>query len=189
MFNLKKDKGFTLIELLIVSTIIVILSSMVLLNYRSGKEGLALRRSINRLAQDIRRVGSMAGLDNPGCTPFDKFGYGIYFNTGISETSYIIFADCNGDGKYNTGADVTLETIEFEEGIVIGSLKLGKGANSPGNTNKMSIIFDPPDPIISLGKVITAEMWDLAIVYLAPENDLSNIKSVSVNKAGLIDID
>ena len=53
-------RGFTLIELLAVIAIIAILTVITLPEYKTAGQSFALERSINNLAQEIRKVEQMA---------------------------------------------------------------------------------------------------------------------------------
>jgi prepilin-type N-terminal cleavage/methylation domain-containing protein len=88
------SKGFTLVELLAVISIIVLLTSITLPNYRTGDQNMSLERSAHKLSLDLRRAQGMA----VSVSSFEgeyPFGYGIYFNLNQSD-SYIIFADLDG---------------------------------------------------------------------------------------------
>ncbi len=173
--NFKKN-GFTIIELMTVSAMIIILSLIVFINYRTGERQLTLQRATFKLTQDIRRIQSMAGLTEANCThPNYHHGYGIHFkNTDPAE--YFLFADCDGNGRY-TGSDEIIETIEFERGVEIDSLKID-GVSK----NQISIVFDPPFPSVYID-------GDLAAIRINHDSNPSKTSTVSVNGVGLVDID
>ncbi|PJA83995.1 MAG: hypothetical protein CO145_02925 [Candidatus Nealsonbacteria bacterium CG_4_9_14_3_um_filter_37_13] len=159
------QKAFTLIELLVVTGIIILLSALVLPNYRTGESQLALQRSANKLAQDIRRAQEMAmsakefeGVVPPG-------GYGINFQTNL--TSYILFADLNNNKVFDSGE--AIETLSLERGVKISNL-------SPASP--LTISFTPPDPTVNINPSNS-----LAIITLSNNGQTKIIK---VNKAGLI---
>ena len=159
------QKAFTLIELLVVTGIIILLSALVLPNYRTGESQLALQRSANKLAQDIRRAQEMAmsakefeGVVPPG-------GYGINFQTNL--TSYILFADLNNNKVFDSGE--AIETLSLERGVKISNL-------SPASP--LTISFTPPDPTVNINLSNS-----LAIITLSNNGQTKIIK---VNKAGLI---
>lgn len=184
-----KNKGFTLIEILIVMIIMAILSVVIFANYRLGQQQFVLQRATYKLAQDIRRVQAMAGLAEDACKKFGddfhtdyEYGYGIFLEmTPAPETQkYELIADCNGDGKQSSGDEV-IETIDFEEGTRVKELKID-GLNK----NKISIVFSPPDPSVFIKN---GGDGDLAEIVIRLEDDETKIKTIVVNKAGLIDID
>ena len=185
-----KKNGFTLMELLIVAVVIIILTAAVLANYKSGYRQLVLQRAVYKLGQDIRRVQSMAGLEEAGCKKFGgdfhvnyQYGYGISLskNPPAEKKKYILFADCDGSLKYNLGNDEIIETIEFEKGVETKNL-------SPGRNN-LDIVFVPPDPSVYINEEGIGVPPNLAIITICLEKDTLKTKTVAVNKAGLIDID
>jgi len=190
------NRGFTLVELTVVIAIIVLLSGIVLTNYRVGEKGYALLRSAQKLAQDLRTTEKMAMASEilpsnfDGVGGFPNGGYGIYFEN--NSNSYILFADCDNDKEYdaicpplncaNNCAEATPSTpypekikeLSLEEKIKISNLY----PSSP-----LSITFLPPDPVIK----IKPEPFDnLAIITLTQNGQ---IKTVKTNTVGLIEID
>jgi len=185
-----KNKSFTLIEVLVVISIIVILTGIVFAGYRSGQKQLALQRSANKLAQDIRRVQemAMAAEELPsGEVPYG--GYGVYLEN--DDNSYIIYADNNGDRGRGSG-DTDIETIYLEEGVSVSDL-LVSHVGSWGSKTIIAINFIPPDPEVSLQFFLPLPIgWfpgDGARIVLALESDPSKTKTITVNKVGLIEID
>lgn len=173
-----KNKAFTLVELLVVMIIIVILSLIILPKYKSIQQQLALERAAIKLAQDIRRVEEMAmsAKEFEGEIPS---GYGIYLRKVSSQTSYILYADKIPNQKYDPGEE-KIEEINLESGIKIFNLS--------GNHN--NIIFTPPDPTVFFTDAdgIDLELDQVSIV-ISLISDETKRKTISVNKAGLINAD
>jgi len=184
-------RGFTLFELTVVITIIILLSGIVLANYRVGEREYALLRSAYKLAQDLGTAKRMAmaseTLPASFGGGFPKGGYGIFFQNNLS--SYILFADCDGDKEYDpsgpalscTGATPDtpypekIKELSLEEtGIKISNL-------SP--SSPLSITFFPPDPVI---EIIPEPPDNSAIVTLTYDG---KNKTVKINTIGLIEID
>ena len=168
-------RGFTLIELLTVTTIILILSGIVVLNSRTGQGSLALDRSAHKLAQDIRRAIELTlrAQSLGGCS---VSGYGVYVNKNFPlEKEYKIFGDCNANKSYDV-SDVVVELLKFEQGVQISDVSPSPAAH---------IFFIPPDPQVEIfpGNPATAQ------VILRLENDPSRTRTLTINKKGVIDID
>jgi len=164
------NKGFTLIELLVVLSIIVIMTSLTLPNYRAGDQQLALQRSVAKVSQDLRRTQEMAmsSREFVGAPAGFVGGYGIYFNLSQPD-QYILFADLDNENDYDTGEAV--EILELETNIVFSNL-------SPDDP--LTIIFIPPDP-----QVIIAGGIEGTIILTSTVN-LEIRQSVVVNTIGLI---
>ena len=190
------NKAFTLLEITVVISIIILLSTIFIANYRGGEKQFALKRSVYKLAQDLRRAEEMAMSSQmtpdsfePGVFP--KGGYGISFMK--DSKSYVLFADCDGDNKYDEGSGASsckeateitpypekLEEIPFEQGIYIKEL-----FKDSSLVDFLSIIFFPPDPIITINSDPAINSATISLTF-----DGVSQKTVTINKAGLIDIE
>ena len=190
-------KGFTLLEITIVVTIIALLSTIFIANYRGGERQFALKRSAHKLAQDLRGVQEMAMSSRATPDTFDpnafpKGGYGIYFVK--DSNSYIVFADCDGDGVYSEPGSAPsctaavpdfsfwkgekLEEFYLENGIYIKEV-----LKDSTSLDSLSVTIYPPDPTVTINSDILANS---AIIYLTFDGQSEKI--ISINKVGLIDI-
>jgi prepilin-type N-terminal cleavage/methylation domain-containing protein len=194
-----KNRAFTLIEITIVVTIITIMATIFIANYKGGEKNFALQRSANKLGQDLRRAQEMAmsSQETPDSfgdpVTFPKGGYGIHFEEDSS--NYTLFADCDGGQDYDQsgtalscyyadqapGASISekLEILNLEKDIFISSVSPSLPDNS------LIITFFPPNPEITINgdPSITA-----AVITLTFEGAEAP-RTVSVYKTGLIDID
>jgi len=186
--------GFTLFELTVVAAIITILALIVLPNYRQEEKQSALSRSTHKLTQDLRRAEEMAisaQKTNPELGEvFPKGGYGIYFEVNEAlPRGYriILFADCDGEGDFDSvgsftcleatpgpgnSCNETVEEITLEEGIVVKTL-------SP--LSPLTITFKPPEPEVFISE------GDVATITLSLKDNLAITRTITVNKAGLIE--
>lgn len=183
-FKMMRNKGFTLVELLVVIAIIGILSAIVMPGYGVFQRQLSLQRSATKLAQDIRRAQAMAiaaeELPSGGVC---KTGYGVYFDEDYeSGEKYRLYADTSGENEFFTLTDTVLETIELEKGIYISDI---------APNGKVSVNFKPPDPTVKISEAGT-DLTETIITLCIKGTDCSSAKNigiVTVNKAGLIDVD
>ena len=166
------QKGFTLIELLVVTSIILIISSIILSDYHVGQRQFALQRAVHQLAQDLRQAEEMSmSAKSYNCpTGYKMKGYGI--NLPVGNDYYWLKARCESIGVLGTYSDhVVGESIKLEKGVkILGAV--------PAN-----IFFYPPDPEIDLGAAATAQ------ITLCSEIDITQTKTVSINKTGLINVE
>jgi len=173
----KKESGLTLTEILVTIAIIIILSGLIITNSGAGKSQLALSRSANKLAQDIRRAQEMAMSaekcpTGTGCAGQIPPGYGIYL---IQDSeNYLLYADTSLPGEiYNVG-DAGIETIPLEKGIKIKNL----------GSASTSINFKPPDPKINI-----SGGGNEVFIVIALKADQTKTRTIMVNKAGLISVE
>jgi len=131
--NLNKNKkGFTIIELIVSMSIFIFITSIVLLNFHYGNFDTELRTNAQvfasylRQAQNMAQSGVITKQDNESTS-----AYGIFIK---SRTSYILFADLNGNNIYDEDKDrdIIVENFKF--------VNFG-----PDNEN-ISIVFSPPKP-------------------------------------------
>ncbi len=164
-------KGFTLIELLVSIVIIGILTAAVVASSPAAKQGFALMRSSQGLAQDIRRaqVKAVAMKEIGGSSPK---GYGIYLTTG-SPYLYILFADQDANYIYESATDTLIETINLETDVKISALLPGSPLN---------IVFEPPNPTVWINSSSSSS----STITLYLENNISKIREIFVNSSGLI---
>ena len=172
-------KGFTIIETMVAATIILILSAILLPNYKAFNAQFSLLRSAHKLAQDIRRAQEMAtsARELQGITPPVPPGYGIYLTTEQAQDKnkkYILYADTNpagGDECYTSGQGEEVEIIDLESGVYIRTV--------PSSSVSINFIGPSPTTTISSG-------GGSVTITLSLESDVLKTKDVIVNSAGLI---
>ena len=173
--KLKSGAGFTLIELLTVAAIIVILTSIILVNWWQLGQQLTLQRAANKLTLDIRRAGEMAMSTKECPLETDCAGYGIYLEQ--SNSYYILYADTQSPNEFYTPADDEIEpNIELEKGVVIQDIKIFNRA-----VQMVSINFAPPSPIIKIKPQPARETNEVVITLASGRKT----KTIRVNAAGL----
>ncbi len=171
--------GFTLVEILLALFLIVFFTGLTIANYKTGGRQLALQRSANQLAQDIRRaeqkaISTVECQECGGIIP--QGGYGIYLCQG--DNSYLLYADTSpagGNGAYDDGGDDIVETIDFETGVYIESI---------APVSDMSINFQAPEPLITISGGANSATITLALEDTSPLQTIA----VEVNTAGLVEI-
>lgn len=169
-----KCQGFTLIEILVVIFIIILLSAIILANYRAGGQQFALQRSANKLAQDIRRVQQMAmGAESYDCGAGWKMkGYGM--NLAIDNDYYLLKVRCEEEANPGNYNDITIgDQIDLEKEVKIIMLTV----------DPLNIFFYSPDPEVDLTGLSNVD------ISLSLKTDATKTKTITVNKAGLIDVE
>jgi len=173
-------KGFTIIELLAVVAIIILLSSLILPNYRLGEQKFALENAIVMLNRNLRSVEEMAMSSKQFHSIIPRGGYGIYAENGAS--SYIIFADCGVSPDYRytpTGSECNgfpelIETIDLGGQVYIAGLL---------PSTPLNILFTAPKPTVTI-----SGSGSEAIITIALKTDSTKTKIININTVGLIEI-
>ncbi|MFA6551746.1 MAG: prepilin-type N-terminal cleavage/methylation domain-containing protein [Patescibacteria group bacterium] len=175
----RSGAGFTLVELLVSISILMIMSSMVLVNYNISGRNSALLLEAYKFAGDARRAQNMAmgsfELESTGTIP--QGGWGIYIPDTADDNIYYIYADMNGNEDYDSGTDVIFQTVALENNIVF----TGASVNN-------SIVFLPPDPRAFINGKNAGETSvdsEITIVF----SGAAGTKDVYLNDLGLIDIE
>lgn len=140
-------RGFTLIELVVVTGIIALISGLILANYNGFGGSVLLQNLAYDIALSLRQsqehgisVSSYQG----------NFGapYGMHFQTGGAGSSiYVLFADVNGNGLYDTGELVQSTTVG--QGYQITNLCAPIDSTNCAST--LDITFKRPEPDACIG--------------------------------------
>lgn len=174
--------GFTLIEILVVVSIIAIFTTILSVSFLEGRQQFALQRVAHKIIQDLRRAQEMTMSSKRETCPGEETanGFGIHFEKS-SPNSYFLFANCDESYSYDKNSDdQILENIDLEKGTKIFSL----------SSSSLSIAFAPPSPITYVNGSLGLKPGDLlAQIVISLESDTSKIKTIKVNKAGLIELE
>ena len=181
-----------MIELLAVILIILIITTLLMSNYRTGRHQLALDRSAHKLAQDIRRVQEMAMSSREyfACGVGFQGSFGIHLRRHNNHNHYyVLFANCDNDSQYS-GADINIAREEYEPGVIFNKVQHRAGAAwvppDPGlGPGHITIIFFPPDPerIVDCGDPLDCDVRKEHRLRLSVNG---RFKCLYVNRAGLI---
>lgn len=174
------QKGFSLIEIIVVATIIGVLSTTLILNFRSGSKRTALRQAAQQLAADIRRAQTTAVVSKRYLEK-TRCGYGVRY---VGPDRYAIYTgpdsraiDCSVLDRNFDGGDSDVEIIKL------------LSVNVEFISAFPDIFFEPPDPKTYINNdaslsAIPAQIM-LSVVGGSCPNDC---KSVVVTPAGLVEI-
>lgn len=185
----KREKnGFSFIESMIVVTVMLILMAGVFVNYRQGQNNMNLQRTSYKIANTLRKTETMVGIVDSKCCPSGvcvagyKYGYGIVFDrTAANNKKYTLFADCDGNGKYDgSTTDHFLETVDLETNIVINQI-------NGGGVDKLNVVFLPPEPRASLIPDSGAPLATASVQITI--SGFSGVRVIRINKVGMIDLD
>lgn len=132
--------GFTLVELIVTMGVFLLITSVVLAQYRSFGVNAEFRNAVEGVVLSIREAqvygaGGKTAVAKSCGTPSSPFTcpYGVLFqNLG---TSYVVFVDVDGNGVYSSAEEI--QTHNLPSGITT----TGITPSSP-----LSIVFKRPFP-------------------------------------------
>ena len=170
--NENKRSGFTLIELLVNIMVIGLLLSISFWGYKQRQEGLALRRSSQKLVLNVEKTREMgmSAREFKGVIP--KGGYGAYFSS-TQPKQYILFADLNNNQAYD-GPLEKVETISLENNVYIKKINPFPG---------FWIIFKPPSPDVTI-KTLNGSVPEANVILGAKH--ISSQRKIWFNSVGLV---
>ncbi|MDP3954090.1 MAG: prepilin-type N-terminal cleavage/methylation domain-containing protein [bacterium] len=136
---MNRDFGFSLIEVLVVTTVIAVVSTVLILNFRpSTTNEASFNRAASLVVADFRKTQSEASSlvlygGQPAC------GYGIHY---VDKSTYIVYAGLTSGGAscasssrgYQSSIDATVETKK----LINDKLEF--------RSSFKDIFFEPPDP-------------------------------------------
>lgn len=157
--------GFSIIELLVSITIIVIVSGVVLVSHSRFGGSVLLTNLAYDVALSIRQAQvyglAVREFDPSGPSATFETSYGVWFNKD-NPTTYVLFADYDGDSLYNGTAACTAGDLECVTRFTIGRgntiaqfcgivstlplLVQQCSGSGPGTIQYLNIIFDRPNP-------------------------------------------
>ncbi|MBI2451202.1 MAG: prepilin-type N-terminal cleavage/methylation domain-containing protein [Parcubacteria group bacterium] len=177
----KESAGFSLLELLMSAAIIMIISGLVLVNFRVGFGEQALNRATQKLVLDLRKTQNMAlaGTEISGTTPCG-FGLAIPVSASFPISDYQLFAYwpavCPGNSQKSAG-DSTIE-----------NLKISESAIEISSADFSNVIFFPPEPRTAIRNLSDTATLSSATITLRIKNNPSKTKIIFINEAGQISI-
>lgn len=194
----KEEKnGFTLIEMLITMSIVTVISSVILFNYSSFNDRLALTTALQDMSLVIRRAENNAinVKESTVSTGIFNHSYAVYFDIN-NPSYYYLFVDKDSNGIYDVGDGCGGTNTEcIEEVLIKNGVKISNICDStncpPTNATKLYISFLRP----SLDATIY--FLDYSNNYLSTVNtgkiELSSPRgqtsTVVIEKAGQISIE
>jgi len=107
----KLQYGFTLIELMVTMGIIIIISSIVLTNFREGDRRTTLSLKSQQLVADLREMQNNAQVAASLASGPLPLSYGIVFIR--TESQYRLFAETSSPNYQYNVSDVLIETVQL----------------------------------------------------------------------------
>lgn len=182
----KNNSGFTLIELIVSITILGLITTISIANYKKGGNSTELIAVTQDIVSEIRKTQSFAmssekmnGVNPPG-------GWGIKLQDNSSEIS--IFADLVPDSKL---VETDNELYSKSKFSLSGNVFVSDINVNGGNRPNFYITFIPPDPTIDIawadsGNNLSSFQPTAEITF---SNKSGDSKILKLNSFGLIDVE
>jgi Tfp pilus assembly protein FimT len=152
--------GYSVVELITTIAIIVTVSTLSLMSYRTAQVGLALRQASEELAGALRLAQShalSATCQSPWCPPRPP-AYGVHVVATSppppAPSPYEVFVDVNGNSRYDAGTDVVLlGPAQVPAAIAFSPVAVrDTGAPCTPGQESMNVTFAPPRPATAITK-------------------------------------
>jgi prepilin-type N-terminal cleavage/methylation domain-containing protein len=185
-------KGFTLVELLVVLAIITIITAVFLLQQRRFDSSTLLRSLAYSIALSLRQAQVYGTSVRQFGSSF-SYSYGVYFS---GNSSYILFADANGDNQYTSSPDEKVNQFNIAGGYTINQFCavqssgkedcLGGGKNGGTGITWLSIYFKRPNPDAQF-KTSAGNAYQSAYIKVAGPQDVIT-RQVNITLTGQISV-
>lgn len=145
----------------------MIVAGMVLVNFKKGENNTAFLLATEEVASNIRKTQTQTLTGSIEEEIVASGGFGLHFNSATPDR-YLIFRD-DGNQVYESGNDVTIETMIFPPNVTIASL----------SADPLTIVFKPPKPTVYLNGGIVDNSAD---IYLTRENIDDKQGHININR-------
>jgi len=196
-------KGFTLIELLVSMGIIVMITSVALVQHNQFNETLALTNLAYEVGLSVRQaqVFGLSVREFTGSSGVTANLYGVHFDYIQSEPEtrlkYVLYADNDGNNNFS-GDSETVETTTITRGNYIDKFCATRNNSTVCSDSltdsavaaisSMSIRFDRPNPdaiiVVDNGDV----QYEEAVIFLKSKDGAAT-RCVVVRLTGQVSID
>ncbi|PCI30692.1 hypothetical protein COB52_01260 [Candidatus Kaiserbacteria bacterium] len=180
-------RGFTLIELIVVMGIMMIITSILLVNYNKFGGQVLLRNLAYEVALSVREA-QVFGISSRAFQGGFSTGHGVYFDLGSSTNSFSLYSDADGNSFFNSASTEWVKTSTLGRGYSIDRICVSSGGSESCNIIELDILFKRPEPdaIIraSTGGSFTSYS-SARIVLVSPQEKK---RSVLIESAGQISV-
>lgn len=199
----KKNKGFSLIEIIITLGIIIMISTIILVNYPNLSETKYTDRAARIVSVKIReaQINAMSIKEDPTSATAIFPAYGIHFDLSTPKNIYLfVDLDCKETDKPKCKYDSALGDKIFETVVIpvnasikyICGNKKSDPVNAVCNLDNADIVFLRPTPSIFLKGTLTSgvtnEYSDIEVI-LGEAKTGDNQKITGATQGGQIFVD
>lgn len=177
-----KDGGFTMVEIVIMLGIIVMVSTVVLVNFPAVTETIFIQRSGQEISGLLRRAQSMSlavrsARDPVTGLPKVPSGVGVRF-LNDSNTA-LLFGDLDGNRFYDSGTDADIATY-----ILGRNLKTSLATKDQPSVAQLNVVFAAPDATLYFRGGSSSDDLEnespISIKVVTPQLDLQRVVEVAI---------
>ncbi len=144
-------KAFTLVELIISLGIFVVITLLLISNFKIGDRRSALRMSAQEIASVLRRAQNLSLTASPLSNGTIPAAYGVRFAPDTS--SYFLFADLSSPANniYDTSSDQVVINYNLSDEIYISAVnvpQIKSGSCQAVNPPNLDIAFTVPEAFV-----------------------------------------
>ena len=184
---LSNNFGFTFLELMTAVSIVVIVLSISVINYKGSNKRAEVILWADKLVSDIRLMENYALSVRTLNDDSARNVWGIYLKIDSdNQGHYILFNDANDDKKYQSGE--VYRDIMLPDKIIISNITGYYGSTGKEAIEELSLAFVPPDPQVSIIKHnLPTREYDKVVIELTDDLNGSH-KEITVNDFGLVEV-
>ena len=170
----KNQKGFTLIELLVSMSILMILASVLILNFGANSKTGNFNVTIDTLVSNLRQYQSLS-ISSRDINGVPASAYGLIFTSGTPSLNYRLFTIDN-TGRESTPTPVSIPSSLYLKEITV--TREGGGVTRP---NSLTLKFTVPygRVVQSYSGVVNEQNSITVLTFSAIDN--SKIRDVIIN--------
>jgi len=176
--KIHRELGFSIIELLVAMAILMILSSIFIVNLNSANRRLDLNLAVQYLVSNIRLMQTKSLAPDP----LSASGvYGLFF-TLDNKNEYILFEDKSNppNDAYDGGSEL-IDKIKLPQGISFDGFK-----TNLGDTHTATVVFKAPIPTVKINQSQSISYLLLKVTKSTAGSSLS--KEVMIETSNNIEI-
>lgn len=185
-----------MVEIVIMLGIIVMVSSVVLVNFPAVTESIFIQRSGQEITGLLRRAQSMAlavrNVRSPDGTVRAPCGVGVHFTNNdavavlFGDLPNDILAKClSADKLYNPGIDATIGTYALEHNLKT-QLSAETAIPPPTAVDELNIVFASPDASVNIYGPAPVH-YSRALIKVVTSS-LSRERTIAVSVTGQISV-
>jgi prepilin-type N-terminal cleavage/methylation domain-containing protein len=187
----KLNRGMSYVELIVVLSIFSVLSTLVMFNYTDFQDKINIKNLASDIALKIAGAQKASifgkfpspaqqGLIDPVLFPIWKPSYGLYFDLGSDDKSFIYFVDLNNNDLYE-GTDCTgecIDKISITNDNFISSIDVVYQNSTLQRINDLTLSFVRPNvgAVIKTTTSLQLNVSHILITIISPRYFESTIK-------------